>query len=547
MRQTKKIDPQALLAWVLPVLMFALILAVFGIRYDTNDDAIIANLAAGAYGPDRLHLVYINVIFGALLRPLYWLAPGANWYVIVSLAAMLLSCVVLCRLAMERFGTLPGLLLFAVLGLAFAPDMLYRFQYVRTTAVCLAAGLALLAARLGQGARRVWPALALITLGSLLRWEMFCAAGGLSAALLLGKFFALDRAGRRRAVATMAAMFTLVLAAKAVDVAAYQLDDGWRAFSAYNDVRTEFSDFKVQFFTNGVNPFAQVGISDTDYAMLLNWDYYDDTVFPPQRIAELNAMIPTRDALHAAWDTLLVARTLLTGSGAHWAFSLILLVGLALLLRPGRHCLPYWGTLFLLGAELWYLMWRARWGRYIEASLLLLLAVFALAALPRRQLQRRGKAAAAAALALLAVLCLPALPALKEESDYFRATRSRAGARFDAFSADKAHTYLVPVDAINDFCGYDVWRPRGENYFSNLFLLGGWLSHAPHQEQLLKSAGLVSPLVDAVDREDIYVVSPAAGAWTLVDYVSQHIGQPVTAQPVPERPDELCRLVRAEG
>ena len=79
---------RALLAWALPVLVFAAALAAFGIRYDTNDDAIIADIAAGAYGPDRIHLVYVNLLFGCLLRPLYALAAGVNWYVVVQLALL---------------------------------------------------------------------------------------------------------------------------------------------------------------------------------------------------------------------------------------------------------------------------------------------------------------------------------------------------------------------------------------------------------------------------------------------------------------------------
>ena len=57
MKQTGKTKAlQTLLPWAAAALVFALVLAVYGIRYDTNDDATIANLAAGAYGPDRLHM-----------------------------------------------------------------------------------------------------------------------------------------------------------------------------------------------------------------------------------------------------------------------------------------------------------------------------------------------------------------------------------------------------------------------------------------------------------------------------------------------------------
>ena len=300
MRPTGKTKAlRTLLPWAAAALVFALVLGVYGIRYDTNDDATIANLAAGAYGPDRLHLVHVSVVFAALLRPFYALAPGANWYVLVSLAAMLAGAALLCRLAIERFGAGWGLLLFAALAAAFAPDMIYRFQYVRTTVLCAAPGLAFLAARLGQPLKKCLPGVLLVFFGSLLRWEMFCAAVGLAAALLAGRFLALDKAGRRRALGTAAVLAALVLTAKAADIAAYRLDGGWRAYRAYNAARTEFSDYTVQRLPYGVNAFAEEGVSDTENALLLAWDFYDGTVFPAQRLAALNAAVPPRGAAAA--------------------------------------------------------------------------------------------------------------------------------------------------------------------------------------------------------------------------------------------------------
>lgn len=39
------------LALLASLALFALALGVYGIRYATNDDAILANIASGAYGP----------------------------------------------------------------------------------------------------------------------------------------------------------------------------------------------------------------------------------------------------------------------------------------------------------------------------------------------------------------------------------------------------------------------------------------------------------------------------------------------------------------
>ncbi len=531
---------RALLPWAAAALVFAAAIAVFGLRYDTNDDATLANIAAGAYGPDRLHLIHINILLGALLRPFYALAPGANWYVLLSLLAMLAGGALLCRLAMERFGPAWGLVLFAAGAAAFAPEMLYRFQYVRTTALCVVPGLALLHARLGQPLKKCWPGIALTVLGSMIRWEMFCAAGGLAAALLLGRFFALEKSGRRRAVGTIAVLFALVLGAKTVDIAAYRLDAGWRAYRAYNDARTEFSDYRVQWLPSGVNALAAQGVSDTENAVLLSWDFYDGEVFPTGRLAALNASIPPRPVWAAVRDAVHKLRTLLAGSAAHWALTLALLAGALLL--PWRRSLPFWGTAALLCAEVLYLMWRARWTRYVEMSVLLAVVVFLLAALPRGglRLARHGHTVLAVCAAAVLLLSVPQFSALREESAYYRATRLPAAAACDAYSADKAHFYLVDVEQSDALAGYDVWHPRPAGYFSNIVVLGGWLSHAPGCEAQLAAAGLASPLPDAVDDPDVYVVSGHIGM--LADLAAERLGRPVRAEAVPGR-ENVYRLV----
>jgi len=75
-------------------------LSTFGIRYQTNDDATLSNIAAGGYGADTLHMVYVNVLFSALLRPLYAVC-STNWYVIVQLALVVISIAAIIYILMR--------------------------------------------------------------------------------------------------------------------------------------------------------------------------------------------------------------------------------------------------------------------------------------------------------------------------------------------------------------------------------------------------------------------------------------------------------------
>ncbi len=522
---------------LLAPLLVAAVLLAYGIRYDTNDDATLANIAAGAYGPDRIHLVYVNILFGLLLRPLYLLAPGANWYVIVQLGLLAAAGAAGAWLLAARLGALRGGAVFLAAALPFAVAVVYDFHYVKVSGVCLAAGLGWLAARLGQPLKRCWPGLLLALAGSLLRWDMFPAVGGLSAAVLLARFLALDKAGRRRALGAMAVLFALVLGARGADVLAYRLDGGWRAYTAYNAARMEFSDYKV-YFLGEENPFAAQGLSDNDYAMLRAWDFYDGSVFPAQRLRALAAQVPGKGPLRGAWDALRTAWHLTHGAPFNLLFTAVALGGLVPALRRRRPW-AFLGTGALLAAELFYLAMRARTPEYVTTPLLLAAVCFlGMAAGPPQPAPAPRCRPYAAALALGAALAVsaPTLYATFADAAAYRTWAAQERQYFADMAADGEHLYLLSAEALTVGEGLDVWHPWAPGHYDNIVYYGGWLSHAPHREAALAAYGLADPLTGAVDSPNVYL--DYHGIERAAQYAAEHLGRPVQA--VRTGPNDFC-------
>ena len=289
------------LAMALALACFFATWAVFGLRYELNDDAQLANIAMGAYGEDTHHLVYVNVLLGWLLKPFYALAANVNWYYFLQVAANVAAFGLLGALCMERLGTKRGLLLYGGVLLAFGVDMFNSFQYTKNSALYLTAGLALLAAELGSWSLRTAAGLGWAVLGSMVRFQNFFAVGGLAAALLLWRFLCLDKKARLRAAASAVALFALVGAAKAADMAAYSTG-GWRSFAEYNAARTEFSDFKIYSYTDKIQIEA-LGDSANDFDMLKSWSFYAPEVFTPQALNVLSENAPQAGLVQTAKST----------------------------------------------------------------------------------------------------------------------------------------------------------------------------------------------------------------------------------------------------
>ena len=299
------------LAMALALACFFATWAVFGLRYELNDDAQLANIAMGAYGEDTHHLVYVNVLLGWFLKPFYALAANVNWYYFLQVAANVAAFGMLGTLCMERLGTRRGLLLYGGVLLAFGVDMFNSFQYTKNSALYLTVGLALLASELGVWSLRTGAGLFWAVLGSMVRFQNFFAVGGLAAALLLWRFLCLEKRARLRALAAAVALFALVGAAKAVDLAAYSTG-GWRSFTEYNAARTEFSDFKIYSYTDKTQIEA-LGYTANDFDMLKSWSFYAPEVFTPQALDALSENASQAGFVQTAKSTVYTLAGLLAG------------------------------------------------------------------------------------------------------------------------------------------------------------------------------------------------------------------------------------------
>ena len=101
--------------------------------------------------------------------------------------------------------------------MAFGSSVLYRIQYTQTGALAICTGLMVLFENLGKKSKANIYGIALVLLGSMLRFDMFIAVGGISACLLLTKFISLEKEKKFQAVKIAAVMFAVVFGTKIID------------------------------------------------------------------------------------------------------------------------------------------------------------------------------------------------------------------------------------------------------------------------------------------------------------------------------------------
>ena len=512
-------------AFLLPLAVILIVLSVYGIRYHTNDDATLANIAAGAYG-DVYHMVYVNMLFSVILRPFYALA-SANWYAIVQIALVAVSMGCVGVVLVKKNGALSGLLQTMCLTIPFAIPVFYMFQYTKNAAIISAGGLVLIARELGSFSFAAILGCILALLGSLIRFEAFAMAGALFAVPLLFGFFRLDGTGKKKAVILMVVLLSSVFVRKGIDIAYYNSDEGWKTYREYNRARMNFSDHKM-YLVGRENPFSDKGVSDIDYEMLRLWDFFDEERFSRDFLNGLSDGVdypPLSDSLKALPGRLFETAAA-SSYGKATVFFLCLTVLFSILFRGKR----LWALLFQIAvflAVVTYLTWSQRMPSYVDLGLFFSLIAGSLCiSLPDEKMKIVFPASAVLLLACLAVT-VPTLRGLRSDSRYYKDWATWEQSYFEEMSRHKENLYLLATESINVAAGLDVWHPRTDGFYSNIVAFGGWLSNAPHRKEVLRNYGLERPIADAVDKENVFL--DYHNIRNVTAYASQEAGTEVEA------------------
>lgn len=508
---------QVLLAFALTLACVAITYVAFGIRYELNDDAIISNIAAGAYGEGTQYLVYVNVLLGWLLKPFYWLPGNSNWFVILLLAGGVACFSWIGNVLLKKWGWKAGTAAFIAFLALVGVDFFQRFHYVKYAGLFLTIGLLLICKNLGQWNKSAVIGLVVALIGSMLRFQQFFAIGGLAAALLLWKFLSLNKAQKIKAATTVAVLIVVAFGLKSVDSLVYSLNDGWKAYVEHNTVRTEISDFKLQFLA-GPEELESLGYSGTDVEMLQSWNFYDREVFSTQSLEQIVENLPGNSLGNTIRQGLGAGFTMLTARPMGFLLAAVLLAWIFLSDKKSWPALL--GTLGVLAAQVFYLCWQGRLPDTIHFSLTLSALMFCACTLQEIEVTEKERWVSLLA-SLLIVCSIPNFVAFKQSAQDYWESRTARETEVMSFIQDKGTLYLADVSLVDAANGYNVWQTKPKGYFENVVFTGSWLMQAPFQEEALHRFGLQNVYRDSMDRADVVYLDFVYRALK-EDYLRQH-------------------------
>lgn len=484
----------------------------FGVMvYDTNDDTIMAAVSYGYYGIPRAGLVYIHPWLGAALAALQRAIPGVSWYFLAELGILGLSMAVLFRLYLDRAGgwqAVPGL---ALLSLLFVYTMLFRLQYTKIAGCSAAAGALLLlyAVREARGIGTYLLGFLLALAGFCLRSAAFFMVliplAGVGAAGLLSDL----RGGNGRRGLKLAGVFVLLFALCGGLLWGqnrfYASDSQWAAYQRYNTLRTELIDYGFPDYGENRALYESLGISEEDLALYKSWDFGDPERFNADVMQALVDAKPRQG--FSAGRLLQCVKGAVQGLMRYDFFACLLLAALLWLIASDKKGLLVgaYALAALFGTEAWLLYTGRGLRERVDSPLVLTVAVILL--LCTRRAERKDLAPRAFGI-LAAAMVLSQCPGLLSRKDEAM-ERYVGGAHIQAayreLSEDRQTLYFFRTDELP--ADLLPGRQGGFGYYSNIAVLGGWLTESPYVKARNAAYGVENPFRNLVNGEHVRLVS----------------------------------------
>lgn len=241
----------AVMAWLLPL------------SFEENDDVMMAMIANGTYsGSPDYHLVYINVIYGAVLAALYSLTTAIEWYTLcfAILHICSMSVISYCILTTPNRARWERILWLIVLYVLWT-RVIIALQFTTTAGIVCLAGCMLLLRGSWQAR---WSGVLLVIVAALIRFMAAGLVGLLMAPIIVYTY----RLEWRKYIAAVV-MLTAVVGCRMANKAVYDRDPEWKYYREYNQLRAQLNDNPNAYrMTRAQLP---KGIDPMDYQLLLRF------------------------------------------------------------------------------------------------------------------------------------------------------------------------------------------------------------------------------------------------------------------------------------
>lgn len=268
--------------FILSILLFC------DIKYEVSDDFVMSAIMSGAYGNQpNPHLIFINILWGYLLLPFYYIFPKIGWYLIFQLLLCFSSLTLVSYMLFQKLDRTMAMMASVLLLTVFGSDAYVLVQFTKTAMLAVMGGGIVFVWSVFErkGLKKTILSGMICLLGTWIRLDVIYIAGGFILFILLVEFVKKLKSRINvkkeiiRIVCSGSILIALAVVSKMYDSYCYNISEDYKFFKEYSMARSAIVDASDYGYEVYEAELKKIGISENDYLMMRKWNFADNKVF----------------------------------------------------------------------------------------------------------------------------------------------------------------------------------------------------------------------------------------------------------------------------
>lgn len=507
------------------VFIFSLCLFSGELRFGALDDYFMARILEGAYGNNyNVHMVFVNVLYGYILLPLYHFFPKICWYYIGELFAIFISFIVVDFVVIKKLGFQWGSVFALIISTAFATDYYLVTQFTQCASALSAAGfLALVYAieydcknnRIGKFKIPMLylAGFTLVAWGATMRWEAFLMGLPFLGIALLVR---LDWCWKNK-IKVISILFLLLVGTLGI----HKFDDvhysssEYQTFRKFQPHRVLIGDFDNYDMNATYEDLDEMDLSSDNLIRLRGWFFYDKDNFSYDSLSPYVKSI-NNHIIHEDIDYLLnlgfaeFAKYIRFPITWPW-----ILLSLLLIFFNKEKCVYVWLSLLVILTLMCYLIFIARNVYRVENGFFLYAVVQGISFLKEMPRVSRKWIVTILAIIVSATTIIFAIDSSIRDicsgekilSSEKKRKKDYQGVLKYIENAPDSLIFIVSMQPFMGLAEQDKmpYLTRDFGCWKRIVSTGYWTPYFPDVEQTLREKNIVNPVKDAVN-ENVFVI-----------------------------------------
>lgn len=283
-----------LTATIINAVVALIIILTSSVQYEVSDDFVMETIVSGLYNNEKtIFLPYSHLGLGVLLKGLYTMYSGINWYGICMLFFGYLGFTTLTYCLFKRQNFQHGLFLQAIIYLFYLEDIYVSVQFTKLSVFLIMIGSFMFLHGLFREEKKIalyWGGF-LVVVGSWYRYNGLFIAGLYVVCMVLLTLWnnkKMEPAKILKSLLYGVILIVTILSSLKLDTLIKNNDEGMEKFISFNEVRASLSDYSSLGYQNNKHWLDQEGFTANDYYCAVDWGFSDSDFYNQERLEVLN-------------------------------------------------------------------------------------------------------------------------------------------------------------------------------------------------------------------------------------------------------------------